>query len=200
MPQDGFFSIVMKMITFAPSFYLTHFINNMMRNIVKVIALVVFIFGVTTVNAQTKTRIGHIDFGKLIEQLPGQDTVKTAMAKYAQSLQDQYQSMQTELQSKIDDYTKNKETFSALIKQTKEKEIADLQTRMEAFQQSAQQDMSDQETKLSAPFIEKAKKAIQDVAKENSFTYVLNNYEGLILYNEGGEDIMPLVKKKLGIQ
>ena len=172
----------------------------MMRNVVKIIVLVVFIFGVTAVNAQTKTRIGHIDFGKLIEQLPGQDTVKTAMAKYAQSLQDQYQSMQTELQSKIDDYSKNKETFSALIKQTKEKEVADLQTRMEAFQQSAQQDMSDQESKLSAPFIEKAKKAIQEVAKENGFSYVLNNYEGLILYNEGGEDIMPLVKKKLGIQ
>jgi len=176
------------------------FIKNMMRNVVKIIVLVVFIFGVTAVNAQTKTRIGHIDFGKLIEQLPGQDTVKTAMAKYAQSLQDQYQSMQTELQSKIDDYSKNKETFSALIKQTKEKEVADLQTRMEAFQQSAQQDMSDQESKLSAPFIEKAKKAIQEVAKENGFSYVLNNYEGLILYNEGGEDIMPLVKKKLGIQ
>ncbi|NVO19653.1 MAG: OmpH family outer membrane protein [Bacteroidetes bacterium] len=172
----------------------------MMRNLVKIIALVVFVTGVTTINAQNKTKLGHIDFGKLIEQLPGQDTVKTSMAKYAQSLQDQYQSMQSELQSKIDDYTKNKETFSALIKQTKEKEIADLQSRMEAFQQSAQQDMSDQESKLSAPFIEKAKKAIQDVAKENGFSYVFNSVEGLLLFTEGGEDIMPLVKKKLGIQ
>lgn len=187
------------MITFAPQFYLTHFIRDMMKNVLKTIVLVLFVIGVTTVNAQNKTKIGHIDFGKLIEQLPGQDTVKTSMAKYAQSLQDQYQSMQTELQAKIDDYTKNKETFSALIKQTKEKEIADLQSRMDAFQQSAQQDMSDQETKLSAPFIEKAKKAVQDVAKENGYTYIFNNVEGLLLYNEGGEDIMPLVKKKLGI-
>jgi outer membrane protein len=189
----------MKMITFAPSIYLTHFIKNMMKNVVKIIAVVVFFFGITTVNAQNKTKIGHVDFSKLIEQLPGQDTVKTAMSKYAQSLQDTYQSMQTELQSKIDDYTKNKETFSALIKQTKEKEIADLQSRMDAFQQSAQQDMSEQETKLSAPFIDKAKKAIQEVGKENGYTYIFNNVEGLLLYNEGGEDIMPLVKKKLGI-
>jgi outer membrane protein len=90
--------------------------------------------------------------------------------------------------------------MSAIIKQTKEKEIADLQSRMEAFQQSAQQDISDQETKLTTPFIEKAKKAIQDVAKENGFTYIFNNVEGFLLYNEGGEDIMPLVKKKMGIQ
>ena len=190
----------MKMITFAPQFYINHFIWNMMKNIVRIIALVVFVLSMTTVNAQNKTKLGHIDFGKLIEQLPGQDTVKTAMSKYSQSLQDQYQSMQTELQSKIDDYTKNKETFSALIKQTKEKEIADLQSRMEAFQQSAQQDMSEHETKLSAPFIDKAKKAIQEVARENGYTYIFNNVEGLLLYNEGGDDVMLLVKKKLGIQ
>jgi outer membrane protein len=172
----------------------------MMRNVIRIIAFAFIVFGVTTANAQNKTKLGHIDFGKLIEQLPGQDTVKTAMSKYAQSLQDTYQAMQTELQSKIDDYTRNKETFSALIKQTKEKEIADLQSRMEAFQQSAQQDMSDQESKLSAPFIDKAKKAIQDVAKENGYTYIFNNVEGLLLYNEGGDDIMLLAKKKLGIQ
>ncbi len=171
-----------------------------MKNLVKFIAVVILITGACTVQAQKGTKFGHIDFGKLIEQMPGQDTVKTAMNRYTQTLQDQFASMQTELQTKIDEYTRNKETMSAIIKQTKEKEIADLQSRMEAFQQSAQQDISDQETKLTTPFIEKAKKAIQDVAKENGFTYIFNNVEGFLLYNEGGEDIMPLVKKKMGIQ
>ncbi len=172
----------------------------MMKNVVKILALVVLISGAFAANAQKNTKLGHIDFGKLIEQMPGQDTIKTTMTKYAGSLQEQYQSMQTELQAKIDEYTKTKETLSAIIKQTKEKEIADLQSRMDAFQQSAQQDMSEHENKLTAPFIEKAKKAIQEVAKEGGFTYIFNNVEGLLLYNEGGEDVMVLVKKKLGIQ
>jgi outer membrane protein len=171
-----------------------------MKQIVKFIAIAVLISGAISANAQKSTKFGHIDFGKLIEMMPGQDTVKTVMTKYAQTLQDQYTSMQTELQTKIDEYTRTKESLSAIIKQTKEKEIGDLQSRMEAFQQSAQQDLSDQETKLTTPFIDKAKKAIQDVAKENGFTYIFNNVEGFILYNEGGEDVMPLVKKKLGIQ
>jgi outer membrane protein len=171
-----------------------------MKHIVKVIALAIFLIGAMNVSAQKATKFGHVDFGKLIEQMPGQDTVRTSMANYAQTLQDQYTSMQNELQTKIDEYTRTKETMSAIIKQTKEKEIADLQARMEAFQQSAQQDLTDQETKLTTPFIDKAKKAIQEVAKENGFTYIFNNVEGFILYNEGGEDVMPLVKKKLGIQ
>lgn len=171
-----------------------------MKHVVKFIAIVLLITGATVTYAQKNPKFGHVDFGKLIEQMPGQDTVKTAMTKYAQTLQDQYTSMQNELQTKIDEYTRTKESLSAIIKQTKEKEIGDLQSRMEAFQQSAQQDLSDQETKLTTPFIDKAKKAIQDVAKENGFTYIFNNVEGFLLYSDGGEDVMPLVKKKLGIQ
>lgn len=171
-----------------------------MKNVVKLIAVVVILAVATSASAQKNSKLGHIDFGKLIEQMPGQDTVKLSMNSYAQTLQDTYMAMQNELQTKIDEYTRNKETMSAIIKQTKEKEIGDLQARMETFQQSAQQDLADQETKLTTPFIDKARKAIQEVAKENGFTYIFNNVEGLLLYNEGGEDIMPLVKKKMGIQ
>lgn len=172
----------------------------MMKNVVNLIAIVVLVAFTSVAYAQKAPKFGHVDFGKLIEQMPGQDTVRVAMNKYAQTLQDTYSAMQTELQTKIDEYTRTKETMSAIIKQTKEKEIGDLQSRMEAFQGSAQQDIADQETKLTTPFIDKAKKAIQDVAKENGFTYIFNNVEGFLLYNEGGEDIMPLVKKKMGIQ
>lgn len=191
---------MLKFITFAPLLVNHNLFNNKMKNVVKLIAVVVILAVATSASAQKNSKLGHIDFGKLIEQMPGQDTVKLSMNSYAQTLQDTYMAMQNELQTKIDEYTRNKETMSAIIKQTKEKEIGDLQARMETFQQSAQQDLADQETKLTTPFIDKARKAIQEVAKENGFTYIFNNVEGLLLYNEGGEDIMPLVKKKMGIQ
>jgi len=38
------------------------------------------------------------------------------------------------------------------------------------------------------------------VAKEGGYAYIMNAVEDLILYSEGGEDVMPQVKKKLGIQ
>jgi hypothetical protein len=37
------------------------------------------------------------------------------------------------------------------------------------------------------------------VAKENKYTYILNSIEDVVLYSEPSDDIMPLVKKKLGI-
>jgi outer membrane protein len=170
-----------------------------MKNIIKAIAVVILFAAFVPAQAQKNVKLGHVDFGKVIEQMPGQDTVKKVMENYTKSLRDQLQTMQTELETKYSDYLANQATLSAIIKQTKEKEISDLQDRIQAFQQQAQQDVQDQETKLTTPFIEKAKKAINDVAKENGFTYVFNNVEGFILYLDGGEDVTPMVKKKLGI-
>ena len=50
------------------------------------------------------------------------------------------------------------------------------------------------------PFIKKAKAAITDVAKENKYSFVLNSIEDVVLYKSEADDIMSIVKKKLGIQ
>jgi outer membrane protein len=52
---------------------------------------------------------------------------------------------------------------------------------------------------LTSPIIEKARKAVEDVATENSYTYVFNSTEGLLLYATPSDDITDLVKAKLGI-
>jgi outer membrane protein len=170
-----------------------------MRNFIKVVAVIAFAAMSFTVSAQKNQKFGHLDFAKLYAAMPGQDSVKVKMQDYIKTIQDQYSAMQTEYESKLNDYTANKETMSSIIKQTKEKEIGDLQDRMQAFQGSAQQAMSDKEAELTAPIIDKAKAAVKDVAKEGGYTYVFNSTEGLLLYAEPNDDILPLVKKKLGL-
>jgi outer membrane protein len=171
----------------------------MMKNSLKVLAIVLLIAAAANANAQKATKIGHVEFNKILELMPGQDTVKVVMEGYVKSLQGELQTMQSELEMKGVDYQKNVATMSSIIKSTKEKEITDLQARIEAFQQSAQQDLSNKQTELITPFVNKAKQAIKEVAKEGNFAYILNAVEDLLLYSEGGEDVTPLVKKKLGI-
>jgi outer membrane protein len=56
------------------------------------------------------------------------------------------------------------------------------------------------EQELLKPIIEKAKKAISDVAKESGYAYVLDSSPGSpLLVKPEGDNIMNLVKKKLGI-
>ncbi|MCK9616465.1 MAG: OmpH family outer membrane protein [Lentimicrobiaceae bacterium] len=174
-----------------------------MKNTIKACLLIGICMLTISVSAQTNSKLGHLDFAKLYSLIPGQDSIQKIYSDYQKTIKDQFDAMQAELESKYNDYQANNATWSAIIKQNKEKEIADLQDRMQAFQQNAQQDLQNKESELTAPLIEKAKKAVRDVAKENGFTYVFNSGDNgvTILYtSDNSEDLMPLVKKKLGIK
>jgi outer membrane protein len=49
-----------------------------------------------------------------------------------------------------------------------------------------------------APITKKATDAIQAVAKENGYAYVINKEQ--LLVSPPADDILPLVKKKLGLK
>ncbi len=172
-----------------------------MKNFGKFLAIVTLIIGCSlTSQAQNPIKIGHIDFNSLLASMPGIDSVKIKLQKYQQTLSDQMDAMKAEFENKYLDYQSQAASMSDLIKQTREKELSDLQARIDAFQQKANQDLQAKQQELVQPFIEKAKSAVKEVAKENKYTYMLNAIEDVVLYSEPSDDVMPLVKKKLGIQ
>lgn len=171
-----------------------------MKNILKIFIVLAIAVSAMQVSAQKSQKIGHINFAELYELMPGQDSIRTAFTAYQEQLQQQFQAMQTEYETKLNEYQTNMATMSNIIKQTKEKEIVDLQRRIQEFQQTAQEDLQAKEVELTAPVIEKARNAVKEVAKENGYSFVLNSTEGLVLYTEPADDLMPLVKKKLNLK
>ena len=172
-----------------------------MKNYIKVIVVFACLiaFGFTA-QAQNPVKVGYIDINTLISLMPGIDSVKIKLQKYQQSLTDQMDAMGAEFENKYLDYQAKASGMSDLIKQTKEKELSDLQSRIDAFKSKAQQDFQAKQQELLDPLVSQAKNAIKEVAKENKYTYVLNGIEDIVLYSESTDDLMPLVKKKLGIQ
>jgi outer membrane protein len=172
-----------------------------MKKSAKFFAVVALIIGCSFASfAQNPVKIGYIDFNTLLAAMPGIDSVKIKLQTYQKTLTDQMDAMKAEFENKYLDYQSQSASMSDLIKQTKEKELSDLQGRIDAFQQKASQDLQTKQQELVAPFIEKAKVAIKDVAKENKFTYVLNAIEDVVIYKDEADDVMALVKKKLAIQ
>lgn len=171
-----------------------------MKTTSKIILILAIALTSMQVSAQKSQKLGHINFAALYELMPGQDSVRKAFATYQEQLQSQFQAMQSEYEVKVTDYQTNMASMSNIIKQTKEKEIVDLQRRIQDFQQTAQEDLQDKEEELTAPIINRARAAVKDVAKDNGYTFVFNSTEGLLLYTEAADDIMPLVKKKLGLK
>jgi len=171
-----------------------------MKKLAKIFAVVALVFCMSAIaQAQNPVKIGHVEFNTLLQAMPGIDSVKVKLQAYQKTLTDQLDAMKGEFENKYGEYQAQSATMSDLIKQTKEKELSDLQGRIDAFQQKAQQDMQAKQQELVQPFIDKAKIAVKDVAKENKYTYILNSIEDVVLFSEATDDIMPLVKKKLGI-
>jgi outer membrane protein len=170
---------------------------NRIKNVFFTLAMIGFAI---TASAQSGQKFGHIDFPALIQAMPGQDSINRAYETYARGLENQLEMMRTEFENKQMEFEANQSTYSNLIRQTKERELQDIYNRLIEFNQQAQQDLVSYENQLLQPLIEKARKAIDAVAKENGYTYILNTTQGMVLYAAPSEDIMPRVKTKLGIK
>ena len=158
-----------------------------------------FAFG-TSAFAQKTIKLGHINSSDLMQIMPGKDSAQAAFQAEVTLLEGELTAMQEELQKKYNDYTERKSQMTELIRSTKEQELTDLNQRIQTYQQNAQQKLQDKEKELLQPIIDRAKQAIADVAKENGYTYIFDSGTGALLYQQDSDDIMPLVKKKLGLK
>jgi outer membrane protein len=143
-------------------------------------------------------KFGHIDSNELMLLMPERKTAEAAVQSLTLELQNTLEAMTTEYQSKITEYQKSEATLSNSVKELKAREIGELEQRIQAFQVRAQEDLKVKENELLAPMIEKARKALEEVGRENGFTYIFDISSGATVY-EAGENVMPLVKKKLGL-
>jgi len=168
-----------------------------MKNLVIALLLVVATIGVT--NAQVKNKFGHINSQELLEVMPEKATADQQIEEFGKQLQKQLQTMMAERETKVNDYMENEATMSEIIAQTKAEEIQMLDQRIQAFQQNAQQSLAKKEGEAYQPILDKARKAIEEVAKENGFTYIFDVSAGTLLYQPESDDILSLVKTKLGI-
>ena len=164
------------------------------------LASLVLMFGCITKGNAQNHKLGYIDFQDLMQQMPDYKKANSDMEIFGKQLEDELKKMSAELEKKGEDYQKQEPKMADAIKEMKMKELRDMQARIQEFQQSAQQNVRKKEEELLKPIIEKAKRAISDVAKENNFYYVFDASPGSpLLYKPEGEDVMSIVKKKLGI-
>jgi outer membrane protein len=162
------------------------------------LTLALLIAGTNALLAQAP-KLGHIDRQRLLLTLPERKGAEEKMQAFAKTLDERLKAMGAEYQAKMADAQAKAETMTQTEKEMVVREINELEQRIQAAQEKAQEDLAKQEEELLKPMIEKTAQAIKDVADEKGFTYIFDVSTGLILYFDKGEDIMPLVKAKLGI-
>lgn len=168
-----------------------------MKTTIKKVTLIIAATGcLTFANAQ---KIAHVNLDSLVSSMPETKIASDAAQSYFKGLEQESIAMQTELQSKYEDYQAKEAGMSDLLKKTKNEDLQQLQRRIEDFRNQATQDYQRKTAELTAPIMEKARKAIETVAKEGGYKYVLDtsSQNPTVLYSEPSDDILLAVKKKL---
>lgn len=107
--------------------------------------------------------------------------------------------MKEDYQAKVTYINDNGQGLPEAILQTKVNEIQQLEQNIIQLEQQAQIDLAQREAELIQPMVDKVNAAVEEVAKAEGFTYIIDSSAGVLLYS-GGTDVGPQVKAKLGIQ
>lgn len=170
-----------------------------MKNTIKLIVVVAFTLVAMGVSAQIK--LGHIETQKLIQLMPEMTAAQKTMQDKQAEVEKELTNMKEQFQTKMTEYSQNVKTYSDVIRGSKEQELQELQQRIQRFQEIAMDNLDTTQKELMQPIIDKALNAIKAVGKENGFAYIYDMSGGVILFAaENTDDVMPLVKKKLGLQ
>ncbi len=144
-------------------------------------------------------KFAHINSNELLELMPERDKAQSDLEKYANTLESQLTSMSFEYEEKLADYQENSASWSSTLMELKVKEIKELEEKIQEFQSEAQENLANKESELLEPIITKAKTAIEKVSKELGYDYVIDSGVGVFLVLPESDDILPQVKKELGL-
>lgn len=154
--------------------------------------------------AQETQKIGYADWQYIFGQLPEMKQIETELKTHGTQLENQLKAKSQEFEAKVKAYQSMPATTPDAIKADKERELQGLQESIQKFQQDAQTSLGNKQTALMDPVFKKVGKAIEDVAKENGYTFIINPQsintgDDILLYSDEKYNISNLVLKKLGI-
>ena len=169
-----------------------------MKNLIKYSFLLTILFISASLSAQ---KFGYINTQILIQEIPevkqANAELETIKTQYEKQGQDKISSLQTK--------------YAALERKQAQGEISPKQLEIEAqalkqeeadiakFGQESEQSLLQKSESLLKPIRDKIQAAIDDVAKENGYTYIFDQSMGILLYADATADVTALVKAKLGM-
>ena len=175
-----------------------------MKNLFRIAVVAGLFFAGNTVTAQQK--FAHINTADLLQSMPEMKTADATYQTFQKAKQTSLELMGAERQKLVTSYEEKYKTISEANKAVLEKElmalgkeIQDMEQRITTTQEKSQEELTAKRTELYQPVFKKAEDAVKSVAKEKGFAYVFDISQPGVVYFDGGEDLLDVVKAKLGI-
>lgn len=170
----------------------------------KKLHVLVLAFGLLmTAGASAQTKIAYIRIDDIVGVMPELDPQKVNMDTVGgqfirDSIMPGINYKQDQYNQKIKEYSDTTKKLSDAVKKLMLQEIQDLQNELGGVDQYLQQVQQAKQQEFLRPYYAKAKKAIEQVAKEKGYTHVMST--DVFLVAPETDDISLAVLAKLGIK
>lgn len=148
--------------------------------------------------AFAQAKFGVVDAASIMELMPESKAAQDQLATISKQYEDEYAKLTEAINKQVQEFQGLAEDTPVAIRERRQQEIQDLDQRIQAFQQKAQQDLARKQQELVAPIQEKLVNAIKAVGADKGFTMIYP--DGVAIY-VGNDviDVTPDVKAKLGL-
>jgi len=152
-------------------------------------------------SATAQQKIGHVSTDAIMKQLPDAQDAQKQLDALVVEWQGELNKMQQDWQKKFDDYNQKKLIMTDARRAEAERDLRDLDQRIadyrsQKFGQSGE--LFQKQNDLMKPVQDRVFKAIQDVATEEGYDYVLDKSgEILMMYANEKHDLTTKVLQKL---
>ena len=148
-------------------------------------------------------KFGHFDYASIMQAMPEMKTVQTELETIGKQYQDELAAMEKELQTKYEKFQAEvNETTPENIRNRKMQELQELQTRLQQASEDNTKAFQEAQQKKMQPIIVKVTDAINAVAKEGNYVYLVDKNSsqaaGVVISEAISVDVTKTIRSKLG--
>ena len=144
-------------------------------------------------------QLGKVNFQELVMLMPEMDAARETIAASQKEAEETYSAMVEEYQGKANQYQQKQASWTAAIRESKERELYEIQNRIQEFQNSISQELQQQQNQLTAPIQEKANKAVTEIAKAKGIVVLFDSSQAIYFDESKVLDITADARKALNI-
>jgi len=146
-------------------------------------------------------KFGYVNSQQVLVESPEIKAADQQLQTFQQGLITQGEAMVKSFEAKYNAYVNeaNQGTLSKVQMQQKEGELGLEEQNIKKFELEVQQKILAKRDELYRPVLERIKNVLDKIGSENGYTMIFDSSAGGLLHALPGDDLMPLLRQKLGM-
>ena len=144
-------------------------------------------------------KFGYVNYTELVQLMPEMDSVRVQIEAQEKETYETLSAMYEEYQTKAQQFQQKEATWTPAIRDSKMKELQEIEARFQESQQIFQQELQQMQQMLQAPVMEKAQNTVIELAKAKGLAFVFEESSLLYIDPAQGVNLTTEARKALNI-